>query len=175
MVSNDSETAFDDETSSKNYNAALVGTMVHKLMEMLVSAETMPSADDAIKNIINSFGANTECGSLLYGVYEKITNGGFPQDNGMPDDILTELSAADEVYCEVPFCHTDQEDTTILWNGIIDLLYKKSGKWHIVDYKTNAEAADLDHKYEGQLSAYKAVFNKITGETADTFIYHIDV
>lgn len=153
-------------------NAALVGTLVHRLMECLVSAKNMPSADELVSSIVNSFESSEEYGKLIRGVFERITSGGFPQKNEMPDDILAELKTADEVYCEVPFCHKNGSE---IWHGIIDLLYKKNGKWRIVDYKTNAEAADLDYKYEGQLNAYKDAFHAVTGETADAFIYHIDV
>ncbi|WP_143186607.1 PD-(D/E)XK nuclease family protein [Ruminococcus flavefaciens] len=58
---------------------------------------------------------------------------------------------------------------------MIDLLYKKNGVWRIVDYKTNAEAEGLDYKYSDQLNAYKEAFFAMTGENADTFIYHIDI
>ncbi len=85
-------------------------------------------------------------------------------------------NASDEVYCEVPFCHkVENNGTYTIWNGVIDLLYKKDGKWRIVDYKTNAEAGGLDYKYSDQLNAYKNAFLSMTGESAEAYIYHIDI
>ncbi len=167
----------DTADTHERKNAALVGTMVHRLMEFVVSAEVIPAADKLIKDILNSYGADEEYAKLLLNVYKQVTNGGFPQNNGMPDDILLELKSADEVHCEVPFCHKVCEDdgSFTLWNGVIDLLYKKGDKWRIVDYKTNAEVEQLDYKYSEQLGAYKAAFKAISGEDAETFIYHIDV
>jgi len=175
VIKNDSE---DTETEVRDidYNAALAGTMVHKLMECIVSAKALPPAEELVTGIVNSFEAEEGYGSLLRGVYDRITAGGFLQTNGMPDDILAELREAEEVCCEVPFCRKVTDgDGTAIWHGVIDLLYRKNGQWHIVDYKTNAEAASLDDKYKGQLDAYKEAFRAVTGEEADALIYHIDV
>ena len=57
----------------------------------------------------------------------------------------------------------------------MDVVYCKNGKWHIVDYKTNSDADDLDEKYKSQLDAYVSVFKQMTGNDADALIYHIDV
>ena len=92
----------------------------------------------------------------------------------LPKDILRTLLQADAVYCEVPFCYRDEEQNT-LWNGIMDVIYAENDRWHIVDYKTNADGSDLDTKYQGQLAAYIQAFRKITGETADARTYHIDI
>lgn len=158
-------------------NAALVGTMVHRLMECIVSADAFPPAEELINNILNSYGAEEGYAKPLLNVYKQVKNGGFTQNNGVCADILAELKCADEVYCEVPFCHkvSEPDGSFTLWNGVIDLLYKKDGKWRIVDYKTNAEAEQLEYKYYEQLSAYKNAFKAISGEDADTFIYHIDI
>ena len=57
----------------------------------------------------------------------------------------------------------------------MDVIYCSGGKWHIVDYKTNAEGDDLDIKYQNQLSAYINAFKETTGNEADALTYHIDV
>ena len=57
----------------------------------------------------------------------------------------------------------------------MDLVYRKGGQWHIVDYKTNADPDDLDEKYRAQTDAYLAAFRRTTGCEADARIYHIDV
>ena len=65
--------------------------------------------------------------------------------------------------------------TKIIWNGIMDVVYLSEGKWHIVDYKTNADGNDLDNKYQAQLRAYIKAFKATTGEDADAMTYHIDI
>lgn len=157
-------------------NAALLGTMVHKLMESIVSSKMPPDINKLSSEIIGRYNAVDEYADMLKDVYAHITNGGYEQNNGMCADILSELRAADEVYCEAPFCHkVESNGTYIIWNGVIDLLYKKDGKWRIIDYKTNAEAEGLDYKYSDQLNAYKNAFLSMTGEKAEAFIYHIDI
>ena len=91
----------------------------------------------------------------------------------MPQDILTELLSADEVHCELPFCYAGEENK--IFNGVIDVVYRKSDKWHIIDYKTNTDDSDLDKQYGGQLSAYIEACKATTGEDADAAVYHIVV
>ena len=55
----------------------------------------------------------------------------------------------------------------------MDVLYKKDGRWHIVDYKTNADPSDLDEKYQAQMKAYVAAFREMCGEEVDARVYHI--
>lgn len=55
----------------------------------------------------------------------------------------------------------------------MDVLYKKYGKWHVIDYKTNADPSDLDEKYREQMEAYVLVFREMTREVADAKVYHI--
>jgi len=97
----------------------------------------------------------------------------------LPQDLLTILLNADEVYCEVPFSYLDEPSQPAgskkLWNGIIDVIYRDGEVWHIVDYKTNADGNDLDWKYQEQMKAYEKAFHTITGENADAKTYHIDV
>ena len=101
-----------------------------------------------------------------------IRNGGYPQKNAAPQDILTTLLDADQVYCEVPFCRKSGNE---IWHGIMDVVYYKDGQWFILDYKTNAEARDLDAEYKEQLDAYVEAFRELTGENATALIYHIGV
>lgn len=175
----DYEDGMDDEVRKREIriDAALVGTMVHKLMECIVSATNKPDKDTLIKNIINDMEVTDDYSKLLEGVYDRIYSGGYEQEMGCESDILSLLKDAEEVHCEIPFSYKDDEENGIftLWHGIIDLLYKKDGKWHIVDYKTNAEIDGLKEKYREQLGAYVKAVQRLTGETADATIYHIEV
>ena len=105
-----------------------------------------------------------------------VRNGGFPQETEVPQDILRELLSAEEVHCEVPFCYRESaEGGERIWHGVMDVLYRKDGQWHIIDYKTNADPSDLDEKYQAQTKAYREAFREMTGEKADARMYHVRV
>ena len=156
---------------------ALAGTLVHRLMEVLVSSGNTSDEDALVREIIGEYRADeTIYASMLHGACRKIRSGGYPQENDVPQDILTELISADEVYCELPFCiKEDGEDAPALWNGVMDAMYKRDGSWHIIDYKTSADPDDLDERYREQLEAYKRAFRAMTGEEAEARVYHIGI
>ncbi len=170
-----------EDSGSRGVMAALTGTMVHKLMEMMVSTRNKLDVSDAIMEIIREYRTpefepyEKIIAKRLTTVAERMRSGGYVQTNGLPQDMLNTLIGADEVYCEVPFCYRDDSDGLVIWNGIMDVIYSKDGRWHIVDYKTNADGSELDTKYQAQLSAYIKAFKATTGEDADALTYHIDV
>ena len=168
------EKALETLSSSAKKNPALIGTLVHKLMESIVSSENTADLSFLIEDICDNYGITDPYYSeILKTVGERIQNGGYPQTGNLPQDILTELLSADEVHCELPFCYAGEENK--IFNGVIDVVYRKNGKWHIIDYKTNTDDSDLDKQYEGQLSAYIEAFKATTGEDADAAVYHIVV
>lgn len=161
---------------------AHLGTMTHKLMEMLVSAKNNVNTDSAVKEILGEYltpSMEAYAGDFekdIKKVAEKMRTGGYAQTNGLAQDLLNTLLNADQVCCEVPFCYKeDTKDGALLWNGVMDVVYRSEGKWHIVDYKTNADGSDLDKKYQAQLEAYIKAFKETTGEDADALTYHIDI
>ena len=179
----------DTEEATEEANVSVVhkfptilGTMTHKLMEMLVSAKNLIDASGAVDEIVSEF-ITPECEAFssdfkvaLSNVAERMRNGGYAQNNGLPQDMLKTLLEADEVYCEVPFCYSEEaENGKAVWNGIMDVVYLANGAWHIVDYKTNADGNDLDEKYKLQLEAYIKAFKTTTGNDADAYTYHIDI
>ncbi len=165
----------------KRIKASLLGTVTHRLMEMIVSSGDKFDTKSAVAEIVSEYlteeyneDYKKQLADSLAKTAEKIHNGGYPQIYGVPQDILGTLMGSDEVYCEVPFCYREEKnDGTVLWNGIMDVVYHADGKWHIVDYKTNEDGTGLDLKYKDQLDAYVKAFKEITGEEADAGIYHI--
>jgi ATP-dependent exoDNAse (exonuclease V) beta subunit len=181
ITSDNGETTEPDTDEPRKF-ASVIGTMTHKLMEELVSSRCKIDCNSVIREIISEHRTaemvpyEAEIIASLESVANTITNGGYAQINGLPQDILKTLLDADEVYCEVPFSFKDEtEDSTVIWNGIMDVIYCSGGKWHIVDYKTNADGSDLDTEYQNQLNAYIKAFKEITGNDADAKTYHIDV
>ncbi len=178
----EAEKAAGDKKSDRNkVPAALLGSMAHKFMEMLVSSRNQMNVAEAITEIIREYRTHENekyekaITERLSKMADAIRNGGYDQSNGAPKDILNTLLSADEVYCEVPFSYKDEADGTTIWNGIMDTVYCKDGNWHILDYKTNADGTNLDEKYSGQLKAYISAFKETTGQNADALIYHLDV
>ena len=55
----------------------------------------------------------------------------------------------------------------------MDVVYVTGGKWHILDYKTNADGNDLDRKYQAQMAAYVKALKVTAGAVADAHTYHI--
>ncbi len=162
--------------------AALVGTMVHRFMELLVTSKNKINTDDTIEEILQEYAVpvnkklEEEMRKALGKVSKTIQNGGYTQENGSDADILSILLSAEEVMCEVPFCYKAEDNGEVsICNGVMDVVYKANGKWHIVDYKTNLDGNNLDQKYEGQLNAYIQAFLSINNEEADARIYHISV
>lgn len=176
-----SEDELDDAAEEKvrsdrrKRNPALVGTIVHRLMEMLVSSRNRIDPEAAIREIAGDYGAeDAYYTDILRSVSRTVRCGGYPQETAVPQDILAELLSAEEVHCEVPFCYREP-GTANRWHGVMDVLYKKDERWHIVDYKTNADPSDLDEKYQEQMKAYVAAFREMCGEEADARVYHVEV
>ena len=165
----DEEIKGDYEGGSGKRDPKLIGSLVHKLMEDLVSSKGRLDKENLIQAALSSL-AEEDDGyyrNILNDVYETIAKGGYPQEEG-EGDILKLLLEAEEVYTEVPFSYREGRD---VWNGVIDVLYRKEGLWHIVDYKT-------DHEYqahETQLSAYEKAVERLLGVKADARIYHIPI
>ena len=171
----DDEEAENVRTDRRKRNPALIGTIVHRLMEMLVSSGGKVDLDQAVREIAWDYEAeDAYYTDILKSVGSTVRNGGFPQETEVPQDILRELLSAEEVYCEVPFCYNEKDGERI-WHGVMDVLYRKDGQWHIIDYKTNADPSDLDEKYQEQMAAYVAAFREMTGEEADARVYHVGV
>ena len=154
-----------------NNEATLKGTLVHRLLELFVSNKFNDSLDIYLSIINNEYLLEGKYDEILKNVYNAMNNGGFSQDSGKISDLMVELKGAEEVITEVPFAYKDGND---IYNGIIDLLYKKQDKWFIVDYKTNLDDKELDKKYENQLDGYKKALSS-QGIKAEAYIYHIDI
>ena len=170
------------QTVKGHHFPALIGTMTHKLLEAMVTSGNQLDERQAITEIIREYRTSRseayeeQFRNELLKVAQTMRNGGYPQTNGLPQDLLGILLSAEEVYCEVPFCYVDEaDDEKTLWNGVMDVVYRSGGKWHIIDYKTNADGNDLDKKYQEQMKAYVSAFRQITGKDADAMTYHIDI
>ena len=165
-----------EDSSEGREKATMLGTMVHRLMECIVSSKNTYDIDLLIKNILSDYGYSKEYEEILHNIASKIRNGGFEQVNSSLDkNILKTLLEAKKVWCEVPFSYQSNKGNIV--HGIIDCMYlDKNDKYHVIDYKTNKEkdVFELEKHYEGQLTHYKLALKKMCVET-DAHIYHIDL
>ena len=171
------ESKKEEDKSTDKENAAIEGTLVHKLLELIVSSKNgYKDRDKLVTSIINKYHVEEEDKSrdILNKVYDTFTNGGFKQKHSvLPDDLLPLLLKAEEVYTEMPFSYLDDKKIV---NGTIDLLYKDDKGYHVIDYKSNRldDVFLLEKHYESQLNQYKKALKEI-GIDADAHIYHIDI
>ena len=169
ITANEEKEENDDKSSD---DSLIKGTIVHRLMELLVSSKQIIQKDVIVDLIQNEFSlTNGEYKAMLEKVYDQMLNGGYKQSNGQVVDLLKEIKDAD-CYCEVPFSYRDGYK---IWQGEIDLLYIKNGKYYIIDYKTNADNDQLEEEYKNQIEAYKNALKINLGVDAEASIYHIEL
>lgn len=170
----------------------IIGTMVHRFMEVIVSSRGKVNPDLLIDELIENYKDKLTIGVNYKEILSEMSNtimaGGYSeQEPGVTVDILDELLNADEVHCELPFCYKEEnrpgedyafngeEKVPLIWRGTMDVVYKKEGSWYILDYKTNYENNNLSHEYKKQLNSYVKAFKVLTGEDADANVYSIPV
>lgn len=169
------EAARSENTDGRKYDPTLLGTMVHRLIELIILSNGKLDVYNAVDNITANIDHEDDCYELFFDIAKALMEeGGYTQQNGAPKDILKDVLSAEEVYCELPFSY--KEDNNTICSGIIDLLYKKDGKYHIIDWKTNKSDERLAEHYKSQLDTYIKATKQLIGEDVeDALIYHLEV
>ena len=154
-----------DEIVDIDISKALLGTIVHILLECLVNSRNYFDIPKLVESILKEYGYNDkELSELLIRVANSYIN----------SDLFKKLLNSKEVLCEVPFSY--KKGNTIV-SGIIDLLYLDESGYHIIDYKTNLESdiKVLESEYQNQLRVYQKALKNATGLDSDAHIYHIEI
>ncbi|SDB42083.1 ATP-dependent exoDNAse (exonuclease V) beta subunit (contains helicase and exonuclease domains) [Ruminococcaceae bacterium FB2012] len=177
-----------EETAAPLFSGRERGTLVHLCMEYLILSRGAAAADPGLlaERVTDEAGRyfdedqREESIRMLQTVIGRMTSGGYPQRTAVPGDLLSELFSdrTEEFFCELPFVYTDEVGAMI--SGVIDLLYRQGDSWHIIDYKTNQDAGDLerDPTYAAQLACYRRAVIDLKGVpegNVDAHIYHIEV
>ena len=84
----------------------------------------------------------------------------------MASELWQQAMAAEERHVEVPFAVTLSDSTppTVLY-GVVDLAYRTSDGWHLIDYKTDqAEMEALCDRYAAQLQQYSMQWSALTDQ-----------
>jgi ATP-dependent helicase/nuclease subunit A len=85
----------------------------------------------------------------------------------MASDLWQRALAAEELHAEVPFAVRLEGDagTPRILHGVIDLAFRTSAGWELVDYKTDqADVATLAARYGDQVRHYAVRWAALTGE-----------
>jgi ATP-dependent helicase/nuclease subunit A len=80
-----------------------------------------------------------------------------------------DANAAGECHVEVPYAvrQVDSSGLPTVVRGVIDLVYRPSGAWQILDYKTDqvVDAASLVDRYRSQIERYADAWAHVTATT----------
>jgi ATP-dependent exoDNAse (exonuclease V) beta subunit len=67
---------------------------------------------------------------------------------------------------EVPFVYREETEGNRVVAGAVDLIYKQSSEWQLIDYKTDLDSSleSLSKRHRMQLEAYVAAWKAVVGE-----------
>jgi len=150
----------------KEGDAALIGTLVHKLMEIIVLKKDDIIDMDAAIDLITRDIDKIEIKKLLKSVATTIYSGGYDQKNGAPKDIL-EFAKSGDTYTEVPFSYHDGKHVV---SGYIDLVVYLKDEIVIIDYKTDS---NIHTKHDSQLAYYEKALALQEKKKVSSYIYNI--
>lgn len=173
------------DTDSQNF-ATQIGTIVHEIM--MRAMDGFEKGIDTDKLVDVAIRLTEEANGDISFLKDKNKN---DAKNFFKNEIVMELLSDAKLFTEQPFFadysivkdshFKDQFLEThdgALFEGIIDLLIKKSDDWYvIIDYKTDKtetphENKELLDKYKAQLHLYKAVVTHLTGaKRVDAYLY----
>ncbi len=83
------------------------------------------------------------------------------------------LVQADEVHREIPFVF---QQGHIVVHGVIDVLFRLEGRWHVLDYKTGGGKVSLkerSRRYLHQMGAYASAIERQTGQTPLVWLHFL--
>lgn len=155
------------------------GNFIHDLLDKLVSGKMY---EGYIKAAMSKYGIDVEKEAVAMRLLEEFK-----------DSIIgLELEDAEVVLTEVPI-HMYIGSSHPMYNGIsklnteiqavkaeatIDLVYKKNGKWYIVDYKTDhiqmKGIPALVDFYKPQVMFYKDAWEELTGERVEKVLLYFN-
>lgn len=160
-VTDEEDKHLDNDDAASRGRGRSYGTVVHRVFE------------NAVRGRLGGLDA---VGQSNY-VQQLLSNEGVADDNATTaalaalsafraSSVWQELTAAEAVYAEVPLagCVGASQDNSIQ-RGMIDLVYRITGGWKIVDYKTHAALTpSLTDTFARQVAVYADHWEAVTGE-----------
>jgi ATP-dependent exoDNAse (exonuclease V) beta subunit len=87
----------------------------------------------------------------------------------LESEVWRAVQDAGIVHTELPVASLTDGARPTVTDGTIDLLYRSSGAWHLVDFKTEpvpaGKRSSVLRRYEDQLDTYAAHWERATGTT----------
>lgn len=149
------------------------GTAIHQLLELRMTHPDIKLTFKA-QQLAAQFDLGAARVAELLSTVEAVAN----------SPIWARAQRAEKIYTEIPFetIETSSDvagaatDIPTITRGVIDLCFKESTGWGLVDYKTDdistADLADAVKYYRPQMQAYSNFWQTITGESvSETGLY----
>jgi ATP-dependent exoDNAse (exonuclease V) beta subunit len=91
---------------------------------------------------------------------------------GVKGTILA-IRSAGRAFSRNPFMHGDGPHQIV--SGVVDLMFRESGHWKIVDYKTDVGPTNLSASYAQQLNMYERALARVGIEGAVSEIHLVRI
>ena len=82
--------------------------------------------------------------------------------------MLARARAADRLHRELPILLPLDQNKVL--EGVIDLAFLAEGRWHIVDFKTDADIAANRIRYERQLQWYGLALSRLNNTPVEAHL-----
>jgi ATP-dependent exoDNAse (exonuclease V) beta subunit len=127
------------------------GTLVHSVLRDVA----LDAAADSIKRMVRS-------NSRAIGATEQESEAARAAVTAaLAHPLITAARRAERCYREYPVTLRLDGDRVV--EGVIDLAFLEEGRWTIVDFKTDADTAEVRAQYQRQLQWYAFAMTEMTG------------
>nr|WP_307990070.1 UvrD-helicase domain-containing protein [uncultured Niameybacter sp.] len=148
------------------------GNFVHDLLDKEVSGKMY---EGYIKVARFKYGIEDKKEDVAIKLLDQFKKSTIADDIKHAEVVLTEVPIHMYIDSSQPmytsFTKTSEDIQAIKVNAIIDLVYKKDGKWYIVDYKTDHIQVEgipaMIEFYKPQVMFYKDAWKELTGEKVE--------
>lgn len=159
-----SEEARRPEATQDGYGEAF-GTALHVLLEQCIrmGASATAMSTEIVEAVLQKEGAEA--------LPEQIRRASTMIERFLDSQIWKEVRNADPVYTEYPIAREKAEmSVPVLQRGVIDLAYRGTDGWKLVDYKSDRvaeggpESLGEEHPYAQQMRRYVQSWETVIGE-----------
>jgi len=157
----DEAAALSSDDSSDGDGKAF-GRAVHVLLELCVQADPSFLEGDTIRAVLRQEGADA--------APEQVRRAEAMMRRFLDSTVWADLQRADAIYTEYPIARMDAASSIpVVRRGILDLAYRTSEGWTLVDYKSDRveedrlQALDDDHPYVQQIYTYADSWTAVSG------------
>ncbi len=137
------------------------GTLVHTILRD-APLDADPTTLDALAEVH---------GRLLGASPEEIHHAGAAVRGALAHPLIQRSRQSGRVHREFPILL--RLDASRVLEGVIDLLFEIAGRWHIVDFKTDADLAPNRAHYERQLQWYALAISRLNSAPVDAHLLSI--